>query len=88
MLMRNGRNGSVLGSSASRGKDCRALVTLLSDRDTFANAALWTFVGVGLIGAPTLVYAITARSPKTEVELRASPVVFHAGVGLLVGGTW
>lgn len=81
-------NSTTVGLQTTAGQDCRAIVSLRGDRDTFGSAAFWSFVGAGVVGAGTVVYALAAPRKKTSVGLQALPVVSSAGGGMLVQGTW
>jgi hypothetical protein len=69
---------------------CVALHDARAGRDTFANAALWTFVGAGVVTAGTLVYTFAIpRSPAAKpAAISAVPVVTPGGGGLLVSGAF
>jgi PEGA domain len=81
-------DSATVGSQSSAGKDCRDIVSRRADRDAFGNAAFWSFIGAGAVGAGTLIYALTAPRTKTSSGLQALPVVSSAGGGMLVQGTW
>lgn len=67
---------------------CTELHGLLSDRGTFSDAALWTFVGAGVLGVGTAVYALAAPRTTSKTGLRAVPVVSASGGGVVLGGAW
>jgi hypothetical protein len=81
-------NAATVGSQTTEGKDCQEIVSLRGERDTFSNAAFWSFVGAGVVGAGTLVYALAGPRKKSAVGLQAFPVLSSAGGGMLVQGTW
>ena len=73
---------------------CVSLHDARAARDTFASAALWTFVAAGAVTAGTLVYAFaiphgssTTGAPKAT-GIQAMPVVSPAGGALLVTGAF
>lgn len=75
----------------SPGAACEALHDARRSRDTFANAALWSFVGAGVVAAGTLVYTLRAPrgSPsRSTASVSAAPVAFPGGGALLVKGSF
>jgi hypothetical protein len=85
----------VKGPTACAGtkpsSDCVALHDTRAAHDTFANAALWTFVGAGLVTAGTLVYTFAAprpAPPPAKAGLAAVPVVTPDGAGVLIRGSF
>jgi hypothetical protein len=68
--------------------NCADLASANDARATFANAALWTFVGAGVVGAGTVVYALLGKSPAPQSAVRAAPVVVAGGAGLFVDGVF
>lgn len=82
---------------------CEDLQSLLGQRDTFANVALWTFVGAGTLGAATIVYALAGPKPApsstgrvtrnkrpapTEAHFEAVPIISPMGGALLMRGAF
>jgi hypothetical protein len=66
---------------------CADIATLFRQRASFSNAAVWSFIGAGALGAATVIYVVATRSaPKAAV--RAAPVVTASGGGLTVEGAW
>jgi tetratricopeptide (TPR) repeat protein len=67
---------------------CATLVAANAAKDAFADAALWSFVAAGAIGAGTAVYALAAPRGEHQGTWRAAPVVTAQGGGIMVGGAW
>ena len=70
---------------------CKALHDARASRDTFANAAVWTFVGATAIAGGTLVYTLLAprSAPKAPSGgISALPTVSPRGGGLIVTGSF
>lgn len=66
---------------------CAELHQARAPQYTFSNLALWSFVGAGLVGVGTAVYALMPRgAPKSA--LRITPVAAAQGGGLSVSGAW
>jgi hypothetical protein len=66
---------------------CAEVAGLYRERATFTNVAGWSFIGAGMLGVATVVYALAAKSaPKAGVG--AALVVTTSGGGFLVGGAW
>ncbi|APR87202.1 Primosomal protein N' (replication factor Y) - superfamily II helicase [Minicystis rosea] len=82
-----GRNACA---GASPSPACVMLHDARASRDTFANAALWTFVGAGVVAAGTLVYTFAVpHTPATKTTgLSALPIVSPEGGGLLIKGAF
>jgi hypothetical protein len=76
------------GEACGSAPGCTELHGLLSDRGTFSDAALWTFVGAGVLGVGTAVYALTAPRTTSKTGLRAAPMVSTSGGGIVLGGAW
>ena len=74
------------GTSVPTG--CTTVQDTIAAKDTFANLALWSFVGAGALGIGTAVYALAAPKAAKKTELRASPVVTATGGGIVIGGAW
>jgi hypothetical protein len=82
-------NGSAACTGTQVPTGCSELHNMDHAKDTFANAALWSFVGGGAVGAATLIFAIAAAPagpPKAGV--RVAPIVTAQGGGVMVGGSW
>ncbi|XXY44088.1 PEGA domain-containing protein [Sorangium sp. So ce269] len=52
----------------------------------WTNAAFWSFVGAGAIGAGTLIYGLTAKPSKQEGRVVITPLVGANSVGISVAG--
>jgi hypothetical protein len=66
---------------------CREVAGVLSDKIAFSNAAAWSFIGAGVLGAATGIYAFaTKRAPKIGVH--ATPVMTGQGAAVMVWGAW
>jgi hypothetical protein len=70
------------------GTDCLTLQGLWKDKDTFASASLWSFVGAGALGVGTLVYALAAPRAAATTGVRVAPIVSAQGGGLMLGAEW
>ena len=81
-----------IGASASCGgtlsANCQALLTALRDQATLGNAAAWSFIGAGVVGAGTVVYALVAPRAVKASAMRVAPLVAADGGGIVVRGTW
>lgn len=78
---------------ATSSPQCTALHDALASHDTFSNAAIWTFVTAGVLGAGTLVYTFAVpRSPATAAPRAARaqviPVVGPGTGALTLKGTF
>jgi hypothetical protein len=70
---------------------CEKLHDLRASRDTFANAALWSFVGAGAVTAGTLIYTFAVppkAAPAKASRLVVLPAAGPSGGGLLVRGAF
>ena len=67
---------------------CATLIDINRTKDAFGNAALWSFVAAGVIGAGTGVYALAAPRGEPRGGWRVAPVVTAQGGGVVVGGAW
>ena len=63
---------------------CTTLHDTLVSHDTFANGAVWTFVGAGAVGVGTLIYALAGPRHGAQVL----PVVGPGAGGLVVKGAF
>lgn len=61
---------------------------LASDKATFQNVAVWSFIGAGALGASTIIYALVTSSPKSTSSLTASVLPTSGGGGVLVTASW
>lgn len=75
-------------SSGRRASECDALHGLRQDRDRLANVSFWSFLGAGVAGAGTVVYALTAPKEVHAGGVKAAPLVAAQGGGLMISGTW
>jgi hypothetical protein len=78
------------GVGAQATPACAALADAANAQRSFANASVWTFVGGGLAGAATLVYALASprSAAPARVGLRVLPAAGPQGGGLVVRGSW
>jgi hypothetical protein len=65
-------------------KECADVNSSFEARDAFGNAAAWSFITGGVLGAATVVYAV--MTPKSAV--RAAPMVGPSVGGVVVTGAW
>lgn len=78
-------------SGGTPSADCLTLHSLRQSHDTFATAAVWTFVGAGAFAAGTAIYALsmtTAAEPRRGVGFVPVPIVSPNTVGLMVEGVF
>ncbi|MCC6557580.1 MAG: PEGA domain-containing protein, partial [Polyangiaceae bacterium] len=80
-----GRSGC---SGAGAPSGCAALSDAFDSRDAFSNAAFWSFLGAGAIGAATVVYAVVTRPAPASTGARLLPVVGSGGGGAVVVGAF
>lgn len=64
---------------------CLDVQRSLDARDMFSNAALWSFVGAGVLGAATGIYGLAARKPATT-GLQVAPAVGIGSGAVIVRG--
>jgi tetratricopeptide (TPR) repeat protein len=82
------QGGPVACGSASSAA-CSTFTDAAEAKRTFSNAALWSFVGAGAIGAATVVYALVAPSkPATASRVRVLPMADRRTGGIVIGGAW
>jgi hypothetical protein len=80
--------GPSAACGATPSASCQALQSAIRDQATFGNAAAWSFVAAGAVGASTLIYALAApRTAKTS-GMRVAPLVAADGGGLVLRGQW
>jgi hypothetical protein len=80
-------SGARCGREGATG-DCLGVQDALDGRDAFSNAALWSFVGAGVLGAGTVVYALVASKAPHASGVRAAPLVTGRGGGIAIGGAF
>jgi hypothetical protein len=79
------------GSSPPFAGDCNTLYDQRRGHDTFANAAIGTFVAAGVVGVGTLVYVFAfppAPAPVKAGQARVIPVVGPGAGALVVKGAF
>ena len=64
--------------------ECAKVDSAFKARDAMGDAAAWSFIAGGVLGAATVVYVLVA--PKSRV--RAAPAVGPHTGGLMVSGVW
>ena len=79
--------GGANACAGSKSTACTDLVDATNAKGTFANAALWSFVGAGVAGTGTLIYALAAPK-KSATAVQVVPLVGTNGGVLQIGGTW
>ncbi|MDI3288604.1 hypothetical protein [Polyangium sp. 15x6] len=67
---------------------CPDLVRLKNEQNQFGEAALWSFVGGGVIAVGTLVYGLSAPKRGATGSVYALPAVSSQGGSLVVLGTF
>lgn len=83
-----GAHGESACTGPSAPAECASLKDAIGAKDTFANLALWSFVGAGALGVGTALYALTSHGGAKKPELRAAPIVTAHGGGVVIGGAW
>ncbi|XYH96529.1 PEGA domain-containing protein [Sorangium sp. So ce1128] len=78
-----GRDGGRSACWSGGAPKCSTLHDLNVQSDTFHNLAVAGFVGAGVAGAATLVYALW---PRASADARVMPVVGAGAGGVVVGG--
>lgn len=81
-------NGARACTGTSVPAACTTVQDMIGSKDTFANLALWSFVGAGALGIGTAVYALSAPQGTKKTEVRAVPIVTANGGGIVIGGAW
>lgn len=61
---------------------------LEDERVGLANAAFYAFVGAGVFGAATAIYALTGKKAPAPIPQKAGIIVVPAGPGFVVKGMW
>lgn len=74
--------------STPAARDCQALHELWSERAKFSNAAAWSFIGAGVLGAATVGFALLGPKRSSRTEIHAIPAVGPGTAGLVVHGIW
>jgi PEGA domain len=74
--------------SATFKADCDELHGLRQSASTFTNVAGWAFIGAGVVGVGTLVYALTSSRKVASSAVQAAPLVTGHGGGLSLAGRW
>jgi PEGA domain len=88
-LLGAGNPGACAVSAPSTA--CVTLHDTLESHDTFANAAVWTFVAASAVGVGTLVYALATPQqppPVTAGRAQVIPMVGPGAAGLMVKGAF
>jgi hypothetical protein len=67
---------------------CTDIVAAANAKRTFANASFWSFVGAGMVGTGTLIYALAIPKSATPAALRVLPAAGPQGAGIEIGGAW
>ena len=65
---------------------CRALQSAMNEQATFGNVAVWSFIGAGVVGGGTVIYALVAPKAAKSARVRAVPWVASGGGGLVLQG--
>jgi tetratricopeptide (TPR) repeat protein len=85
-------NGDTACTGAGAPLSCVDLQDAIKAKDAFANASSWSFIGAGLLGAGTVIIALTSSraTPKEapSVSAQVVPVVVSQGAGLMISGAW
>ena len=81
------------GSACARNpSECDGIDASRSERDAFANIAVVTFIGAGVIGGATVAYALLAPSKapvaRAETGLRVTPTVGSHEGGVVFSGSF
>jgi tetratricopeptide (TPR) repeat protein len=67
---------------------CDALRRERDAQYAFSNVALWGFVGAGVLGAGTVIYALAAPRVARQTTVRVTPVMGSGSGAVLVSGAW
>lgn len=78
--------GACSGTDATA--ECASIRDAIGSKDTFANLALWSFVGAGALGIGTALYALTSAGSAKKTGLQAAPIVTAHSGGVAIGGAW
>ena len=82
MLVAQGGPRPCLKSELAEG--CAEIHSALEARDRFGNAAAWSFITGGVLGAGTVIYGLAASKSR----VKATPSVGLGSAGLVVSGVW
>lgn len=78
--------GGAASACATATPACEALRSSLDGAEAFSNAAFWSFVGAGAVGAATVVFGVVTRGRAPSVA--AATVVTPGGGAVVVRGRW
>jgi hypothetical protein len=67
---------------------CADLRAAIKDEATFTRVAIGSFIGAGVVGAGTLIYALVTPKRRDTNGLRVTPVVGAGQGGLFIQGTF
>jgi hypothetical protein len=65
---------------------CEELRSSMQGAADFGSAAIWSFVGAGVVGAATAIYGVTTA--RSAVQVGVGPTLMGQGGGVLVRGRW
>jgi tetratricopeptide (TPR) repeat protein len=80
--------GAVAACGAAPSAACQALLSAKQDQAAFANAAAWSFIAGGAVGAATVIYAVAAPRAAKRSGMRVVPLVAADGAGVVLRGEW
>ncbi len=80
--------GPSAACGATPSTSCQAVQSAIRDQATFGNAAVWSFIGAGVVGVGTLVYALAAPRAAKTTGVRVVPLVAAGGGGVVLQGAW
>jgi hypothetical protein len=84
-------NPNACAAGSAHATECNTLYDLRRSHDTFANAAIGTFVAAGAVGVGTLIYVFAvpaAPVPQKAGQALVIPVVGPGAGGLMVKGVF
>jgi hypothetical protein len=78
-----------LDVTPAAGTPCGDLKSVVDAKSAFGSTAVWSFVGAGVVGIGTAIYALTAGGPRSSRSgLTVAPVASTDGGGLFVSGSF
>ena len=86
-----GSSPTACAGANATSSGCKSLHDALSAHDTFASAAVWTFVGAAAVGAGTLIYTFVVPRPPAAPKsagVQVIPVAGPGGGGVMLKGAF
>jgi hypothetical protein len=82
------KGGSQPCLSPSLAPDCKAIENTIGAQETFLNLSVWSFVGGGVLGVGTAIYALASPKPKPANTVRVMPIMSSSTAGVVLAGRW